>query len=359
MSAMSTPYGKQPGSLQKGMFAEAAARRPSKARAPAPRAPAAGKPEERASAPAPSSADIFDGNPAMHSTGDDAAGHEMDGTSGAEREAIVYERDGEVFADSRDVARFFGKNHKDVLRAIRNLIKSEPILGRRNFAPYKINDLTGETTSHYKMDRDGFTLLAMSFTGGQALRWKLRYIEAFNAMEARLRAQRMSDQHNVRVMKALEDPATLRKLLSSYAGKVDALRNEVATLLPQAQAFDRLSEADGSVCITDCAKTIGVPPRRLFSFMRGKDWIYSRRATGSDVAYQDRIRQGYLEHKVTVVPQEDGSEKVFTQVRVTPKGMARLALLATAIMAGGHREAKRLKRLEQGRERSEDGEGPA
>jgi len=334
MSAMSTQAGKRPGSTKKGMLAETAARRPSK---------------PRATAGVPASADTFAGGTPAGAAGHD--GHEVDGaiaiSGDAAREAIVYERDGEVFADSRDVASFFGKNHKDVLRAIRNLVKSEPVLGRRNFAPYKINDLTGETTSHYKMDRDGFTLLGMSFTGAQALRWKLRYIEAFNAMEARLRAQRMNEQHNVRVMKALEDPATLRKLLSSYAGRVDALRNEVATLRPQAQAFDRLTEADGSVCITDCAKTIGIPPRRLFSFMRAKDWIYSRRATGSDVAYQERIRQGYLEHKVTVVPQEDGTEKVFTQVRVTPKGMARLAMLTAEIMAGGHREARRLRRLEQ------------
>ena len=51
------------------------------------------------------------------------------------------------------------------MRAIRELIAKVPDLGERNFAPFKTNDLTGETTSHYEIDRRGFTVLAMGFTG--------------------------------------------------------------------------------------------------------------------------------------------------------------------------------------------------
>jgi len=105
----------------------------------------------------------------------------------ATRQAVVFAKDGEVFTNSLDVAASFDKRHTEVLRAIHNLIQQEPELGQRNFASFKTNDLTGESTSHYDMDRDGFTLLAMGFTGAKALKWKLRYIEAFNAMEAELR----------------------------------------------------------------------------------------------------------------------------------------------------------------------------
>jgi Rha family phage regulatory protein len=102
------------------------------------------------------------------------------------RNPIVREENGKVSADSRDVAAFFEKRHADVLRAIENLVQQEPILGKRNFASFKINDLTGASTSHVIMDRDGFTLLAMGFTGAKALKWKMDYIAAFNAMEAEL-----------------------------------------------------------------------------------------------------------------------------------------------------------------------------
>lgn len=103
---------------------------------------------------------------------------------------IVRVQEGNVFADSRDVASYFRKEVKHVHEAIRNLLALEPSLDRSNFRPFKIKDLTGETTSHYEMDRDGFTILAMGFTGKRALAFKLRYIEAFNRMERELRDMR-------------------------------------------------------------------------------------------------------------------------------------------------------------------------
>lgn len=71
----------------------------------------------------------------------------------AERQPVVQIKDGGVYADSRDVAQFFGRMHKNVIAAIREMIAKEPELGRRNFQPFKIKDLTGESTSHYEMDR--------------------------------------------------------------------------------------------------------------------------------------------------------------------------------------------------------------
>ena len=72
--------------------------------------------------------------------------------------------DGEVLANSRTVAEAFGKRHKDVLKALRELYEKLPEEARRNFAPFKNSDLTGESTSHFEMTRDGFTLLAMGFS---------------------------------------------------------------------------------------------------------------------------------------------------------------------------------------------------
>lgn len=59
---------------------------------------------------------------------------------------IVTTKDGQVFADSRDVAEFFGKRHADVLRAIDAICKRDAIRGQRNFAhtPF-INEQNGET----------------------------------------------------------------------------------------------------------------------------------------------------------------------------------------------------------------------
>jgi len=102
-----------------------------------------------------------------------------------DRKLALFMKDGQIFADSRDVAISFGKQHKHVLEAIRNLECSPDFRGS-NFRPFKINDLSGYSTSHVDMTRDVFVFLAMGFTGAKAAQWKERYIEAFNVMEKQL-----------------------------------------------------------------------------------------------------------------------------------------------------------------------------
>ena len=107
--------------------------------------------------------------------------------------------EGQITTTSNQVAAHFGKQHKDVLRAIRNLLKELPEECQRNFAPIQIDvDLgMGRTRKDpaYRITRDGFTLLAMGFTGKEAMQWKVAYLTAFNKMEAELLA-RTTRPHN-------------------------------------------------------------------------------------------------------------------------------------------------------------------
>lgn len=100
---------------------------------------------------------------------------------------------------SRSVAGHFQKQHKDVLKAIRELIAKDDEWGKRHFTPFKTKDLTGESTSHYDMSRDGFSVLAMGFTGDKAFKWKIKFLAAFNEMECQLSIlpeTRLQDQIN-------------------------------------------------------------------------------------------------------------------------------------------------------------------
>lgn len=104
-------------------------------------------------------------------------------------EPVVFVRNHTVFASSKHIADFFGKRHDNVLRDIDNLLRQEPKMRLLNFEETTIdrqNPIGGATIKSraYNMNRDGFTLIAMGFTGKRALAWKLKYIEAFNAMEA-------------------------------------------------------------------------------------------------------------------------------------------------------------------------------
>lgn len=245
-----------------------------------------------------------------------------------ERKPVVFMRPNGVFASSRDVAEFFGKQHKNVLRDIDELIASAPELakpsaegGMPNFEQgYYTLPSTGDQQHRcYEMDRTGFTLIAMGFTGAAALGWKIKYIAAFDAMEEQLR------NPETQMLLALRDPAQVRGMLLHFTEKVLSLESHVAEMLPKVEALGRIAESEGSFCITDAAKTLQVQPKSLFSFLRSHRWIYSRPGGSSEVAYQDKLAQGLLEHKTTTVHRSDGSEKVITQVRVTPKGLTRLA----------------------------------
>ncbi|WP_234705752.1 phage regulatory protein/antirepressor Ant [Sinorhizobium meliloti] len=245
----------------------------------------------------------------------------------AERNPVVFTKNGEVFANSRDVAEFFGKEHRDVLRAIDNLLQQAPEMRVRNFAQTvseRPNPSGGASiqSRSFNMDRDGFTLLAMGFTGGKALKWKLRYIEAFNAMEAELRRIANSGPTI-----DLNDPGALRGLLLTYSEKALQLEKQVQELLPSQEALQRISAADGSLCITDAAKALQMRPSDLFDWLRRNGWIYKRVGASHDLGYSSKTQSGFLEHKVTTVLRADGSEKVTEQVRVTAKGLTKLALL--------------------------------
>lgn len=134
-------------------------------------------------------------------------------------------------------------------------------------------------------------------------------------------------------MVALNDPAFLRDALISYTEKVMHLEHQVEEMKPDVDALTRIAKAEGSLCITDAAKQLQVKPKSLFDLMSHSKWIYRRIGTAW-IAYQDKIQQGLLEHKVTVVKSSTGEDKQVSQVRVTAKGLSKLAkLLNTEVAA--------------------------
>lgn len=90
---------------------------------------------------------------------------------------------GTITTTSLQIAEHFGKRHADVIRAIKRL-DAPAEFTERNFALSDFTDSTGRTLPAYRITRDGFTLLAMGFTGKDALHWKIAYIDAFNRIEA-------------------------------------------------------------------------------------------------------------------------------------------------------------------------------
>ena len=101
---------------------------------------------------------------------------------------VVQDIDGRPMTTSFQVAKYFGKRHDNVLRDIDNLIKKMPELAPLNFEEsFKISHIgsnPNRKVRFFYIDRKGFTLLSMGFSGDKALRFKVAYIDQFDAMEA-------------------------------------------------------------------------------------------------------------------------------------------------------------------------------
>lgn len=103
---------------------------------------------------------------------------------------LVKIKNNQVVVSSRQVAEKFGKFHKDVLENIRNILAAEN--SATKFYQEATHEYRGQKFPEYLMNRDGFSLLVMGFTGKDALHWKMKYIAAFNEMEAKLNGKPIS-----------------------------------------------------------------------------------------------------------------------------------------------------------------------
>lgn len=201
-------------------------------------------------------------------------------------------KDGEILASSRDIAERFGKNHKEVLRSIGNIEKemsTAQFCALFKTSEYKASN--GKMNKEFLMNRDGFSLLCMGFTGKDALGWKLKYIEAFNKMENALKHQN-----------EMALPTTYKEALIQLLEKVEEnekLISENQTLLPKAEYHDEVLNKDGLLTTTLIAKDLGMQSAmKLNRVMEFKRIIYKKSGTWHPYAeYEWLIADGYCDYE--------------------------------------------------------------
>lgn len=176
---------------------------------------------------------------------------------------IVSCLNGHAVTTSIDVAAFFAKRHADVLRSISYTLQLCPESAKRNFALcFKNSELqNGKPQKYYQLTRDGFVFVAMGFTGEKATAFKWAYIEAFNRMEAQLRAQQSLPFATITPAQQLE----LRKAIAKRAKKDGAAYQRIYHALYdrfQIAKYDQLKatyfeEAIGFIESCDVAPKLG------------------------------------------------------------------------------------------------------
>lgn len=183
------------------------------------------------------------------------------------KDLITINQNGQPVASSRDIAEHFEKEHRNVLRDIDDLRK-DVLNFEQMFFSVEIPDSYGRPQRAYLMNRDGFSLLVMGFTGKSALEWKLKYIEAFNRMEAQIKspqpmttAQMFAMQAQVNLeqeqrIKALESgqeqmQSTMQKTLDIFSAPAvnpddwaEAMNHQINTLVERYEANHQKYRSD-------------------------------------------------------------------------------------------------------------------
>lgn len=176
---------------------------------------------------------------------------------------LVIMHDQQAVTTSLILAEAFEKEHSKVIRSIEQKINgAKNGLVKNMFAEATYLDKKGEQRKMYYLNRDGFTFIAMGFTGRKADEFKLKYIDAFNRMEERIKQQ--PTQYKL--------PQTYSEALIELAKEVE--KNE--ELQPKADKYDRYLSNKGLITITEIAKEYGISGRELNKFLHEKGVIYKR-----------------------------------------------------------------------------------
>lgn len=179
---------------------------------------------------------------------------------------LVIMKDQQAVTSSLQVAETFNKNHRDVLRAVDDLKEGVA----QNWADlfYEDTYTHPQNKQQYRiiyMNRDGFTLLAMGFTGKKAMKFKLKYIEAFNKMESHIKTG------------GFKVPSTMAEALRLAADQ----QEQIEAMKPKATYYDLILQNKDLMSVTPIAKDYGMSATKLnqllaewgIQYKQGRQWI--------------------------------------------------------------------------------------
>ncbi len=214
---------------------------------------------------------------------------------------------GKPVTTSKMIAEVFEKEHRHVLRGIDNL-KDVPNFGHMFFETEE-PDSYGRPQRTYQMNRDGFSLLAMGFTGAKALEWKLKYIEAFNLMEQKLNTPELQMANGLLAAKVL----------------IEQKDKLIEAMKPKALFADAVSASYTSILVGEMAKLlkqngVEIGQKRFFAWLRDNGYLIKRNGADRNMPTQRAMEQGLFEIKESNVQNPDGSVRITRTPKVTGKG---------------------------------------
>ena len=220
---------------------------------------------------------------------------------------------GQVWATSLQIADVFEKEHKHILAKIRELPQDN--FNGSNFRLVEYTDKKGESRPYFLVSKDGFTLLAMSFNGEKFYKFKVAFINAFNAM-----AEKLKNPFNVprNYKEALE-------LAITQLDKIEALEAQRRTDMPKIVFAEAVEASATSALIGDFVKTlcdtdVSVGRNRVFKWLRDEKYLMA-----DNMPYQRWAEAGYFEVIPQIIVTPKGNKERFT-TKITAKGQVALSV---------------------------------
>ncbi|WAX06534.1 hypothetical protein BF10P2_00044 [Bacteroides phage BF10P2] len=240
------------------------------------------------------------------------------------KELVFKGESNQVLTNSLLVAEKFGKEHQHVLRDVRNLINGgvskigdTPAFSEATY----IHPQNGQEYPMFIMNRDGFTLLAMGFTGEKALQFKLEYINAFNKMEETIKNGGFNVPKSFR--EALLLAAEQQEVIENQQKQIEEKNAKIEADKPKVLFSEAVSASNKSILVRELAKLITqngyqIGEKQLYERLRKAGYLCSSGESYNQPT-QTYMNMGLFHLKKTSVIC-DGESKVYTVTKVTPKG---------------------------------------
>lgn len=242
---------------------------------------------------------------------------------------LVRIKNDQVVVSSRQIAEHFGKQHKHVLEAIR----VEKGYAEKSADPQMFFETTyiqpqnKQEYVEYLMNRDGFTLLVMGFTGKRASEWKRKYIHAFNEMEKRLRKLELTPSYQIddRIKRAeawIKEEKERIKLAENNKKLLAKKKNLEERLTKESKFRRTVFDTTDCITYTDAAKVI-IPLFKGFGRQKMIEFLREIRAIDkNNIPYARYIKSGHFKVKeCLVIPFIGHKGFVKKQGYITQKGL--------------------------------------
>lgn len=202
----------------------------------------------------------------------------------------------QAVTSSIQVAKSFEKQHAHVLRQIDELKKDVSNFGEIFFET-EISDKYGRLRRAYLMNRDGFTLLAMGFTGTKALQFKLAYINAFKKMEEQFKQMSLPSYQ-------ISDPIARAQKWIEEQQQAQQVALEMEAAKPKLEYVDKVLQSDTLLTATQIAKEYGISAKHFNKVLHDLKFHYQMR--GVWMPYQKYAGEDYTKIITTTIETEYG-----------------------------------------------------